>query len=237
MLARPLNLSELQHPGDDVQIYEISLNETESRYVDIIFYFKNGYAPTQLNYTKKRALRLKSRQYQIVDDVPFRINYDYVLLRCLEKSEAEKVLQELHDGPVGGNFEGNALIEFSLKRGFKLKYSTNYYLQGNGLEESTNKNLIRIIKRTVDQGQKNWHNSLVFSLWVDRITQKASIGTSPFNLVYGKEVALPTNIDIPSLALVQFIKETPSSYMQVRNLQTLKLEEEKEKAMTTHAHH
>lgn len=48
-------------------------------------------------------------------------------------------------------FSGNSMIEFSLKSGFKLKYSANYYPQGNGLAESTNKNLIRIIKRIVDQ--------------------------------------------------------------------------------------
>ena len=48
------------------------------------------------------------------------------------------------------HFSGTAMIEFAIKRGFKIKYSTNYYPQGNGLEESTNKNLIRIIKRTVD---------------------------------------------------------------------------------------
>eukprot|EP00253_Pinus_taeda_P005312 PITA_05312 len=47
-------------------------------------------------------------------------------------------------------FSGNAMTEFALKRGFKLKYSANYFPQGNGLAESTNKNLIRIIKRTVD---------------------------------------------------------------------------------------
>eukprot|EP00253_Pinus_taeda_P034131 PITA_34131 len=35
-------------------------------------------------------------------------------------------------------FSRNAMIEFALKRGFKLKYSANYYLQGNGLAESTN---------------------------------------------------------------------------------------------------
>lgn len=29
-----------------------------------------------------------------------------VLLRCLEKLEAQKVLQELHDGPAGGHFGG-----------------------------------------------------------------------------------------------------------------------------------
>lgn len=64
------------------------------------------------------------------------------------------------------------MTEFSLKRGFKLKYSTNYYPQGNGLAESTNRNLIRTIKRTIDQSQKNWHKYLAFSLWADRITRR-----------------------------------------------------------------
>ena len=76
-------------------------------------------------------------------------------------------------------FSGNTMTEFSLKRGFKLKYSDNYYPQGNGLAKSTNKNLIWIIKRTVDQNQKNWHKALIHALWADRITKKASISTSP----------------------------------------------------------
>ena len=83
-------------------------------------------------------------------------------------------------------FSGNAMIEFALKRGFELKYSSNYYPQGNGLAESTNKNLIRIIKQTIEQNHKNWHKALLFALWANRITQKASIGISPFLLVYGK---------------------------------------------------
>eukprot|EP00253_Pinus_taeda_P026068 PITA_26068 len=70
-----------------------------------------------------------------------------------------------------------------------------------------------------------------------RITQKASIGTSPFNLVYGKEAILPTNLVLPSLALVQFIEEAPSSSIQLRYDQILKLEEEREKAKDTHAKH
>lgn len=43
-------------------------------------------------------------------------------------------------------FTGNAMTKLALKRGSKLKYSTKYYPQENGLIESTNKNLIRIIK-------------------------------------------------------------------------------------------
>ena len=53
MLAGASNLSMLQDSGDDVQVYEVSLNNTESRYGDIIFYLKNGYAPMQLNCKKR----------------------------------------------------------------------------------------------------------------------------------------------------------------------------------------
>jgi hypothetical protein len=35
------------------------------------------------------------------------VNYDGVLLRCLEREDADKVLKEHHDGPVGGHFVGN----------------------------------------------------------------------------------------------------------------------------------
>ena len=38
-------------------------------------------------------------------------------------------------------FFGNTMVEFALKIGFKLKYSANYYPQGNGLAESTTKTL------------------------------------------------------------------------------------------------
>ena len=98
-------------------MYEVSLNDIESRYADIMFYLKNGYAPLHLNHTKKIALRLKAKQYQIVNDVLFRMNYDYDLLRCLEKFEAEKVLQELHDGPTGGHYAGDATAHKILHAG------------------------------------------------------------------------------------------------------------------------
>ena len=60
----------------------------------------------KLSYKRKRALRIKAKQYEIINAVLFRKNYDSVLLRCIEKSEANKVLQELHDGPAGGHFGG-----------------------------------------------------------------------------------------------------------------------------------
>jgi hypothetical protein len=56
---------------------------------------------------ERRALRIKSGEYHLINFVLFKINYDGVLLRCLEQEDADKVLKELHDGPVGGHFAGN----------------------------------------------------------------------------------------------------------------------------------
>ena len=46
ILAEASNLPALQDSGDDIQVYKVNLNDTESRYADIIFYLRNGYAPT-----------------------------------------------------------------------------------------------------------------------------------------------------------------------------------------------
>jgi hypothetical protein len=50
--------------------------------------------------------------------VLFRRNYDSILLRCLEKTEAQKVLQELHDGPAGGHFGGDTTAHKIIHAGY-----------------------------------------------------------------------------------------------------------------------
>ena len=90
---------------------------------------------------------------------------------------------------------------FALEKGIKLKYSASYYPQGNGLAESMNKKLIKIIKRSVSKNHKTWHNALFNALWADRVTPKTYVGNSPFFLVYGREAILPPHVLIPSLQL------------------------------------
>jgi hypothetical protein len=68
--------------------------------------------------------------------------------------------------------------------------SSNYYPQGNGLVESTNKTLIHILKKTIDQNQKNWHLKLTDALWASRMTLKDNTGMSLYMLVYRKEAKI-----------------------------------------------
>ena len=118
MLTRASHASTEEDQSNKMQLSEVSLNDSQSQYVDLKFFLKNGYAPLCLNYTAKHALRLKENQYQLIDYVLFRKNYDSVLLRCLEKIEAEKVMQELHDGPVGGHFGGDTTAHKILHAGY-----------------------------------------------------------------------------------------------------------------------
>eukprot|EP00253_Pinus_taeda_P012670 PITA_12670 len=280
--------SNIQESGDTEHIEEInqiSITNSESLYVDLIFYLKNGYAPPNLSYKNKRAIRLKAKNFIIIDDVLFRQNYDSVLLRCLEKPEAQKVLQELHDGPAGGHFGADITAHKIIHARYywpTLFRDTHEYvrkcrscqipsgrqrkpafpLQPVSIDQPFEQWGLDIIGEITPQSSKQHKYILTasdyFTKWVEaislkttnsegiiefidqfiitRITQKASIGTSPFNLVYGKEAVLLTNLVLPS-ALVQFIKESPSSSIQLRHDQILKLGEEREKAETIHAKH
>jgi hypothetical protein len=69
-------------------------------------------------------------------------------------------------------FSSTLLTNFSLYKGIIIRYSANYYPQGNGVAESTNKNLVRILKKMVADNQRNWHSSLHNALWDDRVTPK-----------------------------------------------------------------
>ena len=95
-------------------------------------------------------------------------------------------------------FSSIKLTAFANENGIKLHYPANYYLQGNGLAEYTNNNLIRILKKTVIENQRSWHIALPSALWVDRVTTKNSLGVSPYTLVYRKEAILPPKILFPS---------------------------------------
>ncbi|KAH9302331.1 hypothetical protein KI387_013914, partial [Taxus chinensis] len=64
-------------------------------------------------------------------------------------------------------FIGSKVTKWAIKNGIYLSTSSNYFPQGNGKAESTNKNLLRIIKRT-------WHTKLKSSLWANRITPNRS---------------------------------------------------------------
>jgi transposase InsO family protein len=101
------------------------------------------------------------------------------------------------------DFKSHALVEFFFKYGIVLSHSSNYYPQGNGLAESSNKNLMNIIKKVVGENKKSWDSKIKYAIWANRITTKTSTGKTHFELVYGLEAKLPVNLQIPILCFAQ----------------------------------
>jgi ribonuclease HI len=104
-------------------------------------------------------------------------------------------------------FKDKHLVKLCEELGIQLVHSTAYYPQGNGLAESSNKSLVRIIKKLLEQNARGWDSKLKFALWADRVTCKKSIGTSPFKLVYGTEAIFPVQLALP---VAKFLQETDS---------------------------
>ena len=61
---------------------------------------------------------MKSAKYQFISGILFKRNFDNVLLRCLEKDEALKVLSSLHEGPEGGHFGAEVTTHKIFKVGY-----------------------------------------------------------------------------------------------------------------------
>jgi hypothetical protein len=87
-------------------------------YDNIRFCLQHGSAPHHFDPAKRRALRLKFASFHLVNGILFRQNFDGILMCCIEKDEAEKVLLELHVGEAGGNFGGNTTTHKVLRSGY-----------------------------------------------------------------------------------------------------------------------
>ena len=124
-----------------------------------------------------------------VEVVPTRKAIDVVIIEFLIRSImswfgcARKIVTDNAKA-----YTSTKLAKFCSDYKIILSHSTSYYPQGNGLDESSNKILVRIIKNLLEDNKKAWHAKPKFSLWENRVSTKKSIGTSPFQLVYVTDV-------------------------------------------------
>jgi hypothetical protein len=88
----------------DISISIGSSSSTSEWYNDIIFYLKSGPFPYLMSPKERRALKLKEIQYVLVDEILFRINFDGILLRCIDSTKHQKVIQKFHEGVFHGHF-------------------------------------------------------------------------------------------------------------------------------------
>ena len=95
----------------------------------------------------------------------------------------------------GSAFISEEFKEFAKEMGITLIQSSPYYAQANGQAKASNKSLIKLIKRKIDEYPRQWHDRLAEALWAYRMSCHRSTKNTPYQLVYGQEAILPWEIN------------------------------------------
>ena len=111
-----------------------------------------------------------------------------------------------------------------------MSHSTPYYPQGNELAKSSNKSLVRIIKKLLADNKKGWDSKLIFALWDDRTSSKRSISTSPFQLVCGVDDVILVQLALLVMKYAQEEMDEPNP-VQRRMLQLIEVHQIREALM------
>jgi len=107
----------------------------------------------------------------------------------------------------------------------KHRVATVYHPQSNGQVEVSNREIKRILEKTVSSARKDWSIKLDEALWAYRTTIKTPIGLSPFQLIYGKTCHLPVELEHKSYWALKLLNFDSKDAQKKRTLQLHKLEE------------
>jgi hypothetical protein len=93
-----------------------------------------------------------------------------------------------------------------------LLNSSPYYAQANGQAESSNKTLVKLIKKKIEDNPRRWHEVLSKALWAHRISRHGATKVSPFELVYDQEAVLPVEVNLGTYKLARQSNLNVESY-------------------------
>ncbi|GKB42739.1 putative nucleotidyltransferase, ribonuclease H [Tanacetum coccineum] len=119
---------------------------------------------------------------------------------------------------------GTHFCNFQLEKALRKyrvthKLSTTYHPQTNGQTKVTNRDIKRILERSVGYNPKDWSKKLNDALWAFRTAYKTPTGCTPFRLVYEKACHLHVEIEQCNMDLAATAK---NRFMELNELMELR---------------
>jgi hypothetical protein len=87
------------------------------------------------------------------------------------------------------------------------------------------------LKKTVHKHHRDWHDRLYEALWAYRVTVHTPTQATPYSLVYGSEVVLPLEVELPSLRVAIHDEITQDEQIRLCFQQLDSLEEDRLNAL------